>query len=213
MPVYLLCFDKKFRHAKHYIGFVEKNENLTKRLAHHKKGSGSKLMAAISKVGIGFHVSRTWPDGDRNFERKLKNRKKSSELCPHCIAEKKSEKQKKALGEVSQRLAVLIKEEKVIAKLNVPPVICPVIKSLEGSGDRDAFESQGTIPPVPATDLMCVTTTPLEPVGPSVTELLDKAKEVYAQSQSDTNSGRWARIRSRLAGLWLVLKSKLISKR
>lgn len=90
--VYLLCFNKKFKHAKHYIGFAENQRTFEIRLEHHKKGRGAKLMDAITKAGIGFTVSRTWPDGDRNFERKLKNRKKSSQICPHCIAAKKAEK-------------------------------------------------------------------------------------------------------------------------
>ena len=34
--------------------------------------------------GIQFNVVRTWPDGDRNFERSLKNKKKASRFCPIC---------------------------------------------------------------------------------------------------------------------------------
>lgn len=120
MPVYLLCFDKKFRHAKHYIGFVQNMEGLPKRLNHHKKGTGSKLIAAVSKAGIGFQVARIWEKGDRNFERKLKNRKKSSELCPICIAAKK---------EREAREKVIAQENLAIAELNKPPTICPVIQT------------------------------------------------------------------------------------
>lgn len=82
--VYLLCFDKKYKHAKHYIGFAHNEETFKKRIEHHRKGQGARLMAVIAKAGIGFQVSRTWPEGDKNFERKLKNQKKSSALCPHC---------------------------------------------------------------------------------------------------------------------------------
>lgn len=84
--VYLLCFHSKLKHAKHYIGFVERPEDLDRRMSKHKKGNGSKLMAAVTKAGIDFTIARLWPQGDRNFERKLKNRKNSKHLCPVCSA-------------------------------------------------------------------------------------------------------------------------------
>lgn len=84
--VYLLCFDKKFKHAQHYIGFAENQRTFEIRMKHHASGRGSRLMDAVTKAGIGFKVARTWEDGDRNFERKLKNQKNASRLCPHCKA-------------------------------------------------------------------------------------------------------------------------------
>jgi predicted GIY-YIG superfamily endonuclease len=84
--VYLLCFHQKFHHAKHYLGFAESAESFEKRLACHRSGRGAKLMKAITKAGIDFTVARTWISGDRTFERYLKNRKKSSRLCPLCSA-------------------------------------------------------------------------------------------------------------------------------
>lgn len=83
--VYLIHFDQKLHHAQHYIGFVdEPTHKLEKRIEYHRKGMGSKLLKALVQKGIGFSVVRTWEDGDRNFERKLKNRKKASSLCPIC---------------------------------------------------------------------------------------------------------------------------------
>lgn len=81
--VYLIHFDSPFKHAKHYIGFTETND-VTKRMDHHRKGSGSSLMKAVTKAGISWNVVRTWPNETRTFERKLKNRKKSSQICPVC---------------------------------------------------------------------------------------------------------------------------------
>jgi hypothetical protein len=121
--VYLLCFDKKFKHVRHYLGYTSNEHTLKSRLIHHKKGQGSKLMAAVTKAGIDFKVVRTWKDGDRNFERKLKNRKEASALCPVC---------KEAYKERKKRTAVLLNEKKVIEKLNAPPVVCPVIAQFEG---------------------------------------------------------------------------------
>lgn len=220
MPVYLLCFDKKFRHAKHYIGFVEKNENLTKRLAHHRKGSGSKLMAAVAKAGIGFCVARIWPDGDRNFERKLKNRKKSSELCPYCIASKK---------ETARRMKVLAQEKIVIAKLNEPTIIAKAEKLRQKhiahlkanppspkmqaalkevstpEGFRAAFDlikehDEPLVCPVVQKAAELTTKPVIDMTGMAVHEMITKAKEIVnAQSQSDTNPSRWKRIWSRVA--------------
>lgn len=86
--VYLLCFvdpetgaKAKLAHAEHYIGWSEQHK---RRLDHHRRGSGAKLPAAVVKAGYDFVVARTWEGADKNFERRLKNRKNSRELCPIC---------------------------------------------------------------------------------------------------------------------------------
>ena len=78
--VYLLHFDKPYKHARHYIGSTE---DLEARLALHRNGNGARLMTVIAKAGIGFQLARTWAGG-RKLERKLKNRKNASKLCPIC---------------------------------------------------------------------------------------------------------------------------------
>jgi len=85
--VYLIHFDKPYKHANHYIGFTD--GALEDRIAKHRNGTGAKLLKVINDAGIGWNVVRTWEDGDRTFERKLKNRKKSSDLCPICKCKKK----------------------------------------------------------------------------------------------------------------------------
>ncbi len=88
--VYLIHFDRKFSHAQHYIGFVDGGEDrLFSRLEYHRTGKGSKLLKAVSLAGITFNVVRTWIDGDRNFERSLKNKKNAKKLCPICNAKLK----------------------------------------------------------------------------------------------------------------------------
>ena len=47
--VYLLHFARPFKHARHYVGY---SELLPQRLAHHSKGTGARLMAAVSEAGI-----------------------------------------------------------------------------------------------------------------------------------------------------------------
>jgi hypothetical protein len=85
--VYLIHFDKPYKHARHYIGFTD---NLEQRLHDHEHTrNGARLLQVVREAGIGFEVVKTWPEGDRNFERQLHNRKNSSRLCPICMAEKK----------------------------------------------------------------------------------------------------------------------------
>ena len=82
--IYLIHFSSPLKHAKHYLGFVEKAEGLDNRIKKHTNGSGAKLTAAASRAGIEFTIVRVWPNGDRTFERKLKNRKEGPVLCPIC---------------------------------------------------------------------------------------------------------------------------------
>lgn len=99
--VYLIHFNKKFSHAQHYIGFVDhlKGHTFESRLEYHKKGADSKLMRAVTQAGISVRVADIWPDGDRNFERMLKNKKKARCFCPICINEKKANNSRKKVRE------------------------------------------------------------------------------------------------------------------
>jgi predicted GIY-YIG superfamily endonuclease len=80
--VYLIHFSSKLHHAQHYVGFVD--GNLPRRIRRHKSGRGAKLLAAVTLNGIGWQVVRVWPEGNREFERKLKNYKKARCFCPVC---------------------------------------------------------------------------------------------------------------------------------
>ncbi len=80
MTVYLLHFDRPYRHARHYLGYAA---DLDERIARHRQGDGARLVQVAAGAGIGFVVARTWP-GDRALERRLKRRKASPRLCPVC---------------------------------------------------------------------------------------------------------------------------------
>lgn len=82
--VYLIHLDKPLKHARHYVGF---SEDLPGRLQKHRNGQGATFMKAIAKERISWHVSRIW-DGDRTFERMLKDQHNASHLCPTCIQER-----------------------------------------------------------------------------------------------------------------------------
>lgn len=78
--IYLLHFDRPYKHARHYIGYTD---NLAERIKRHLSGNGARLIEVITQAGIGFKLARVWR-GDRTFERILHNRKKSQKLCPIC---------------------------------------------------------------------------------------------------------------------------------
>lgn len=84
--VYLIHFEEPYKHARHYIGFTE--SNLEQRIDSHRKGTGSNLMKVVTNAGINWEVVRVWEDGDRNFERRLKNASHSSRHCPICLKNK-----------------------------------------------------------------------------------------------------------------------------
>ena len=99
--VYLIHFQKKYKRVQHYIGYTN---NLKRRMHDHELGTlGAKLLVAVRNAGINFEVVRTWPDADRSFERKLKNRKQASCFCPVCRAEK----------ERKRALSLLYRQEKM----------------------------------------------------------------------------------------------------
>ena len=76
--VYLIHFNKAYRHARHYIGFTT---NLDKRITDHLCGMGARLMEVITNAGIEWRVARTW-QGDRRLERRLKGWHNAALLCP-----------------------------------------------------------------------------------------------------------------------------------
>lgn len=79
--VYLIHFDKPFKHAKHYTGWAT---DLSARLELHASGQGARLLAVIKAEGIGWQLARTWENVDRHFERRLKVQGGASRRCPMC---------------------------------------------------------------------------------------------------------------------------------
>lgn len=94
--VYIICFDQPYlnkttgQKCMHYIGFAT---FLGLRMAHHRNGTGSSFLKAVNDAGITYIVSRVFNHVDREFERKLKKRKKTKFYCPRC-----SEKPYNVLG-------------------------------------------------------------------------------------------------------------------
>jgi hypothetical protein len=84
MPLYLLHFDRPLAHARHYLGWSASMVSLHKRVDHHYAGtSGARLMSALFKAGISFTLARTWEDGTKADERRMKQRG-HARMCPIC---------------------------------------------------------------------------------------------------------------------------------
>ena len=83
--VYLLHFDKPYKHAAHYCGYTK---DLETRLDEHASGTGARLMQVIREAGIGFKLARVWRGQGRKFERRLKRTKSVRDYCPECMGEK-----------------------------------------------------------------------------------------------------------------------------
>ena len=84
--VYFIHFDEPIGTAKktaqHYIGFT--SLSLDERMARHQTDRGAAILRYCQSKGIGYSVVRTWPEGDRIFENKIKQRGHYKELCPVC---------------------------------------------------------------------------------------------------------------------------------
>jgi len=80
--VYLLHFDRPFKHAMHYMGWAS---DLEGRLRHHQNGTGANLLKHVRDAGIGWTLARTWV-GDRHRERALKVQGGHSRKCPMCLS-------------------------------------------------------------------------------------------------------------------------------
>jgi predicted GIY-YIG superfamily endonuclease len=88
--VYLLHFDSPISEnhtTQHYIGYAD---DVNARIKEHKAGHGARLTQVANERGIGFEVVRIW-EGDRKYERQLKNRKNAPRLCPICKAIKEGQ--------------------------------------------------------------------------------------------------------------------------
>ena len=84
--LYLLHFDRPYKHARHYLGFAEDEETLRSRLEEHKHGRGARLVEVITLAGIGFTVSAILP-GDYEEWHRLK-RAHRDRMCPICLRAK-----------------------------------------------------------------------------------------------------------------------------
>ncbi len=78
--VYLLHFDKRYKHAGHYLGSTC---DLEARLTLHAAGRGARLLHVVQTAGITWRLARTWPGGKAK-ERQLKKQRGASRYGPIC---------------------------------------------------------------------------------------------------------------------------------
>jgi len=80
--IYMLHFDRPYRHARHYVGWTD---DLLHRLDRHAKGHGARLVDVIWHAGIGFTLVRIC-EGTRRTERAIKNAGGAVRYCPACTS-------------------------------------------------------------------------------------------------------------------------------
>jgi hypothetical protein len=86
--LYLLHFDRPYRHARHYLGFTDRDGLALRILEHANGGAGaSPLVRAAMRAGCIISIARVWPTGDRNRERRMKRAGGLGQFCPTCKAE------------------------------------------------------------------------------------------------------------------------------
>jgi hypothetical protein len=61
---------------------------IDERIGHHIQGTGARLTQVVSDAGIELITARVWEGKGKDFERRLKNCKKSSRFCPICNPDK-----------------------------------------------------------------------------------------------------------------------------
>lgn len=79
--VYLLHFERAYRHARHYVGFTQ--QPLEDRIREHQSGQGARLVQVVVDAGISFELARTWRGG-RRLERRIKGLGGATDVCPIC---------------------------------------------------------------------------------------------------------------------------------
>jgi hypothetical protein len=133
--VYLLHFSRSYRHARHYLGYTA---DLDRRLAQHRAGHGSPLVAAAIADGISFELAATWP-GDRILERRLHRQKNSrARLCPICRAEARRE-----IRPATGPRSTVPQDDAIVAQLAArsEPVTLPMLRSLLRRAGHDRVGS------------------------------------------------------------------------
>lgn len=82
--VYLLHFEKPYKHARHYLGWTV---DIDRRMKSHATGNGARLMEVITQNRIPWHVARTWTGG-KELEQALKTWHNGSRHCFTCMQER-----------------------------------------------------------------------------------------------------------------------------
>lgn len=83
--VYILHLETPLCHARHYVGFSRDGRTLKERIAHHRDGTARcRFTEVLHERGIGFVLACVFKQGDRTFERKLKNTNHTARYCPIC---------------------------------------------------------------------------------------------------------------------------------
>jgi hypothetical protein len=86
--LYLLHFDRPYRHARHYLGYAKRAPaDYARRVAAGAEYPPHELVLAALGDGVTMRVADVWPGLDRNDRRELRAGHDRRRLCPICLAE------------------------------------------------------------------------------------------------------------------------------
>ena len=132
MTVYLIHFERRYKHAGHYLGY---SSDLVSRIRAHRLGQGARLLQVVNDAGIRWFVVRIW-DGGYDLEHALKARRNAPQLCPVCNPRQQVEMMSGTLGmseDVSSSLDAwafkewLFRQEPgEVVGLADEPLVCPL---------------------------------------------------------------------------------------
>lgn len=84
--VYLIHFERPYKHAKHYVGYTAL-ETIEERMARHREGRGARLLQVVTEAGINWVIARLWTfptvGKAKQKEKRLKMRA-ATRHCPLC---------------------------------------------------------------------------------------------------------------------------------
>lgn len=88
--VYILHFERPFKHARHYVGYCEDSRFDERMKEHHAARYQDSFMGKVNAAGIKWEVARVIPGADENLERRIKFIwKRTAALCPCCTEKPK----------------------------------------------------------------------------------------------------------------------------
>jgi predicted GIY-YIG superfamily endonuclease len=155
--IYLVHFERPYKHARHYLGWTIDLDN---RLTQHANGQGARLLEVIQQAGIQWTLARTWR-GTRVRERQLKCQGGAARLCPLCgVRPRQRDWTAHELNTIACRYFTLIDaapllnsrslayaRKQITSRLNTPTTDVVTVANLLGWTERKPYMPQITYTP------------------------------------------------------------------
>lgn len=84
----MTCYALEFSNGRIYVGYTESLDTVGQRLSYHKRGKGSAFCREMFKRGNTIERVVVFPNGTRDNERAIKNRKNHAKFLANCTIDK-----------------------------------------------------------------------------------------------------------------------------